>query len=163
MSQEFPNPFCSWNINQSSQWRTFPEQTRDNGFRNVQLVPHSSIWGMGHLRTWSGGWPRRQTKGLYSRAPKCFVQLSLCYFLYSFPLEVGSVLLRISVNSLSALVMCDHTQRTLTIYIYSLLRFLCPTFTNTDVCHTAEKSVVIGLIKTYSCSSISFFLLTIGD
>lgn len=139
MSQEFPNPLCSWNINQSSRWRTFPEQTRNNGFHNAQPVPCSSIWETGHLRMWSGGWPRRQTKALFSRALKFFVQLSLCYFLHSFTIRVGSVLFRFSINSLSALVMCDHTQRCLTIYIYSWLRFLCPTFTNTDIYHTAEK------------------------
>lgn len=139
MSQEFPNPLGGWNLSQSSRWRTFPEQTRNNGFCNAQLVPHSSIWEAGHLRMWSGGWPRRQTKALFSEALTFFVQPPLCYFLYSFTIKAGSVLFRFSVNSLSALVMCDHTQRPLTVCIYSLLRFLHPTFTNTDICHTTGK------------------------
>lgn len=139
MSQEFPNPLCSWNINQSSQWKTFPEQTCNNGFHDAQLVPHSSIWEMGHSRGWSHGWPQRQTKAFSSRALKSFVQLSLCYFLYSFTMKAGSVLVRFSVKSLRALVMCDLTQSPLTIGIYSLLRFLCPTFTNADIHHTTEK------------------------
>ena len=139
MSQEFPNPFRSWNLNQSSQWRTFPEQTRNNGFCDAQQVPHSSIWEMGHLRKWSGDWPRRKDKALFSRSLKFFVQLSLCYFLYSFTINADSVLFRFHVNSLRALVMCDHTKRPLTVYICSLLRFLYPTLTNTAMCHTAEK------------------------
>lgn len=69
-------------------------------------VPPASSAGTRRLRTWSGGWRRRQTKALLLRAPKFFVQLSRGCFLYSFAIKAASVPFRFSVNSLSALVTC---------------------------------------------------------
>lgn len=80
-------------------------------------VPRTSSWGTRRLRTWSGGWCRRQTKALVSRAPKFFVQLSLCCLLYSFTIKAVSVCFRVSFNSLSALVTC-YTKASHNIYVF---------------------------------------------
>lgn len=122
-----------------------PEQTCNNNFGNMQVVPHNLIWEKGHLRLWSGGWPLRQTKALFSKALKFFVQVPLCYFLYSFTIKASWVLFRFSINSLSALVMC--TQRPTTTYIYFILRFLHQMFRNTNICHTTKERKDIFSLK----------------
>lgn len=135
MSQEFPNLLCSWNKTQSSWWRTFQSRplTRDLVTCKWCHTAWSEKRTLEDVKWWL------TSKALLRRALKFFVQVFLCYFLYSFTIKASWVLFRFSINSLSTLVMCDHTQRPTTTYIYSLWRFLCPTFRNTDICHTTEE------------------------